>query len=173
MEKKKDFIERFSSSITEPAFKDCSFGKDVKEISISIILIKTRPGFEKWDQPRRPRFTELLIGRDGKVLWEKRFGIEIRFDGELFDAFLAADDDEAGKILARESYRALDQLCPVFGLYSFCLTRMALPVSHGGYAPICWAPGDEFAQRRPDVLRQGKSISYTAFSLFPSARCPR
>ena len=110
MEKKKDFIERFSSSITEPAFKDCSFGKDVKAISISIILIKTRPGFEKWDQPRRPRFTELLIGRDGKVLWEKRFEIEIRFDGELFDAFLAADDDEAGKILARESYRALDQL---------------------------------------------------------------
>ena len=42
MDKKMDFIERFSSSITEPAFKDCSFGKDVKEISISIILKHVR-----------------------------------------------------------------------------------------------------------------------------------
>ena len=110
------FIDNFSKRYLENTFVERDYGADVQNVAILIILIKTRPGYEKWFNARKPKYIEytsgysLLTGEPVFWEWKKRFVIEIRFDGELFDKFIEADDEQAKCILAKESHKALDLL---------------------------------------------------------------
>lgn len=113
--KEKSFFTRyFSKTYLEPTFLKNNYGPDVENVAIVIIMIKNRPGYEKWYKVRRPRYIEHLashyVATGEPWEWNKRFVIEIRFDGELFDDFVAADDEKTKCILARESLKALELL---------------------------------------------------------------
>jgi len=42
--------------------------------------------------------------------WNKRFVIEIRFNNDVYDEFLKADDEQSKRIIARETLKALELL---------------------------------------------------------------
>lgn len=115
-EEKAIFTESFSKTYLERYFLLNNYGSDVLNIAIVIILIKTHPGYEEWYKVRRPRYIEYLSGisvitGEPKLWeWKKRYVIELRFDGELFDEFIESDEEGAKHILARETLKALDLL---------------------------------------------------------------
>lgn len=110
------FVEHLSKEVLENAFATRDYGTDVQEICIYIVLIKTQPGFERFFQPRRPQYIQhkesriLPFSDDKPLVWDKRFHIEIRFDGKVYDDFISADEDLAKHILARETLIALNLL---------------------------------------------------------------
>lgn len=110
------FVDHLSKEVLKNAFATRDYGKDVQEICIYIVLIKSQPGFERFFQPRRPKYIEhneskdLPFSEENPLVWDKRFHIEIRFDGKVYDDFVAADENQAKHILARETLRALDLL---------------------------------------------------------------
>lgn len=106
----------FSRDYIEPSFLDRSYGKDIENISIVIILIRHIPGYEAWDKPRRPKYIEhyesvsYITGEPVRWEWNKRFVIEIRFNNDVYDEFLKADDEQSKRIIARETLKALELL---------------------------------------------------------------
>jgi hypothetical protein len=103
----------FSRDYIEPSFLDRSYGKDIENISISIILVRQYPGYEDWDKPRRPKYIEHREARciSGELMiWHKRFELEVRFDNDVYDEFLHADEEQSKRIIARETLKALDLL---------------------------------------------------------------
>ena len=44
------------------------------------------------------------------MIWHKRFELEVRFDNDVYDEFLHADEDQSKRIIARETLKALDLL---------------------------------------------------------------
>lgn len=110
------FTERFSKMYLEQYFLSKDYGPDVLNIAIVIILIKTHPGYEDWYKARRPKYIEresgvsMITGEPEQWEWKKRFVIEIRFDGDLFDEFIGAEDEHAKHILAKETLGALELL---------------------------------------------------------------
>lgn len=114
MKEKSDFIDDFSKKYLEKYFSDKTYGKDVENIAIVIILIKTLPGYENWNMVRRPKYIEhyesTYVPSGIPWEWNKRFVIETRFDFEIYDEFLAADEEEAKRILARETLQSLELL---------------------------------------------------------------
>ena len=109
---KSSWIEDFSKQYLIPAFKGKYYGQDILNIAIVIILIRHLPGYEAWDQPRRPKYIDYykvsLMGR--QLEWNKRFVIEIRFNNDVYDEFLKADDEQSKRIIARETLKALELL---------------------------------------------------------------
>ena len=109
---KSSWIEDFSKQYLIPAFKGKYYGQDILNIAIVIILIRHLPGYEAWDQPRRPKFIDYykvsLMGR--QLEWNKRFVIEIRFNNDVYDEFLKAGDEQSKRIIARETLKALELL---------------------------------------------------------------
>ncbi len=116
MEKKTWWLCDFSRDYLESVFIDRSYGKDIENISIVIILIRHIPGYEAWDKPRRPKYIEhyesvsYLTGEPVRWEWNKRFVIEIRFNNDVYDEFLKADDEQSKRIIARETLKALELL---------------------------------------------------------------
>lgn len=119
-EEKVNLIRRFSASYLENTFLDKDYGSDVETIMIIICVIQMRPGFENWYKVKRPKYTEYkswytTFGIDDPDIPEfkeikKRFDIEIRFKDQLYDDFMDADEEEAKRILARETLKALELL---------------------------------------------------------------
>ncbi len=114
MAEKAHYIQSFSEHYLENYFLNNNYGHDVLEISISTILIKSTSGFELFFKARKPIyiqhqefFNEL---NNCRWEWNKRFMIEIRFDNDVYDSFLKADEKESNSILARETLKALEQL---------------------------------------------------------------
>ena len=116
MEKKTWWLCDFSRDYLESVFIDRSYGKDIENISIVIILIRHIPGYEAWDKPRRPKYIEhyesvsYITGEPVRWEWNKRFVIEIRFNNDVYDEFLKADDEQSKRIIARETLKALELL---------------------------------------------------------------
>ena len=110
------YIEEFSRTFLKSHFLLNDYGPDVQNIAIVIILIKTRPGYEKWYKVRQPKYIEYLSGYsvitgEPKLWeWKKRYAIEVRFDDSLFEEFIESNEEEANHILARETLKALDLL---------------------------------------------------------------
>lgn len=110
------FTREFSRTYLESYFLLDDYGPDVQNIAIFIILIKTHPGYEKWYKVRRPKYieylsgTSVITGEPEQWEWKKRFVIEIRFDGDLYDEFIEADEEKAKQILAKETLNALELL---------------------------------------------------------------
>ena len=105
-------LRRFTSDYLEVYFRDRDYGKDVKEINIFILLTRTRCG-RQFFHVHRPRYYDDFehVYADGTTIrCRKEFDIEIGFDNELYDSFLAADEEQAKKILARETLKALELL---------------------------------------------------------------
>ena len=119
-EEKVNLISRFSASYLENTFLDKDYGSDVETIMIFICVIQMRPGYENWYKVKRPKYTEYkswytTFGIDDPDIPEfreikKRFDIEIRFKDQLYDDFMDADEEEAKRILARETLKALELL---------------------------------------------------------------
>ncbi|MBR1636607.1 MAG: hypothetical protein IJ687_02010 [Bacteroidales bacterium] len=116
MRKKTWWLRDFSRDYLESVFIDRSYGKDIENISIVIILIRHIPGYEAWDKPRRPKYIEhyesvsYITGEPVRWEWNKRFVIEIRFNNDVYDEFLKADDEQSKRIIARETLKALELL---------------------------------------------------------------
>ena len=116
MEKKTWWLCDFSRDYLESVFIDRSYGKDIENISIVIILIRHIPGYEAWYKPRRPKYIEhyesvsYITGEPVRWEWNKRFVIEIRFNNDVYDEFLKADDEQSKRIIARETLKALELL---------------------------------------------------------------
>lgn len=116
MREKTWWLRDFSRDYLESVFIDRSYGKDIENISIVIILIRHIPGYEAWDKPRRPKYIEhyesvsYITGEPVRWEWNKRFVIEIRFNNDVYDEFLKADDEQSKRIIARETLKALELL---------------------------------------------------------------
>ena len=116
MRKKTWWLRDFSRDYLESVFIDRSYGKDIENISIVIILIRHIPGYEAWDKPRRPKYIEhyesvsYITGEPVRWEWNKRFVIEIRFNNDVYDEFLKADEEQSKRIIARETLKALELL---------------------------------------------------------------
>lgn len=116
MREKSWWLRDFSRDYLESVFIDRSYGKDIENISIVIILIRHIPGYEAWDKPRRPKYIEhyesvsYITGEPVRWEWNKRFVIEIRFNNDVYDEFLKADDEQSKRIIARETLKALELL---------------------------------------------------------------
>ncbi|MCQ2134837.1 MAG: hypothetical protein MJY88_07700 [Bacteroidales bacterium] len=80
------------------------------------MAVKTRPGFEAWSKAKRPRFVEhyRAKGWDGTYLEVDGFyNCSFKIDGEEYDRFASASEEEARKIVAAkvvESLSSLDRL---------------------------------------------------------------
>ncbi len=113
---KSDWLQDFSKQYLIPAFKGKYYGQDILNIAIVIILIQHLPGYEAWDKPRRPKYIEhyesvsYITGEPVRWEWNKRFVIEIRFNNDVYDEFLKADDEQSKRIIARETLKALELL---------------------------------------------------------------
>lgn len=113
---KSSWIEDFSKQYLIPAFEDQSYGPDILNVVIVIILIRHEPGYEAWYKPRRPKYIEhyesvsYITGEPVRWEWNKRFVIEIRFNNDVYDEFLKADDEQSKRIIARETLKALELL---------------------------------------------------------------
>ena len=116
MQTKSDWLQDFSKQNLIPAFKGKYYGQDILNIAIVIILIRHLPGYEAWDKPRRPKYIEhyesvsYITGEPVRWEWNKRFVIEIRFNNDVYDEFLKADDEQSKRIIARETLKALELL---------------------------------------------------------------
>ena len=116
MQTKSDWLQDFSKQNLIPAFKGKYYGQDILNIAIVIILIQHLPGYEAWDKPRRPKYIEhyesvsYITGEPVRWEWNKRFVIEIRFNNDVYDEFLKADDEQSKRIIARETLKALELL---------------------------------------------------------------
>ena len=110
------FVDDFSRRYLEKHFLTLNYGPDVEEIVIAFTLIKTKPGYEEWCKPKRPKYTEYggwrTFGPEGPKDREikKEFFIDIRIDGDLYDAFIEANEEQAKCILAREILNSLELL---------------------------------------------------------------
>ena len=106
------FVDDFSDRYLKEQFLSINYGQDVEEITIAIALI----GHEDLYKPRRPKYTEyggwITFGPGGPKDREikKQFFIDVRFDGDLYDAFIEADEKQAKGILAREILHSLELL---------------------------------------------------------------
>lgn len=113
---KSSWIEDFSKQYLIPAFEDQSYGPDILNVVIVIILIRHEPGYEAWYKTRRPKYIEhyesvsYITGEPVRWEWNKRFVIEIRFNNDVYDEFLKADDEQSKRIIARETLKALELL---------------------------------------------------------------
>ena len=109
------FVDDFSRRYLEEHFVTLNYGPDVEEIVIAFALLETRPGFDGY-KPRRPNYTEYgewkTFGPDGPKDREikKRFFIDRRIDGDMFDIFIDADEKQAHCILASEILKSLELL---------------------------------------------------------------
>ena len=110
------FVDGFSRRYLEEQFLTLDCGPDVEEIVIAFALLKTIPGHKEQYKPRRPKFTEYggwkTFGPDGLKDREikKRFFIDRRIDGDLFNEFIEADEEQAKCFLAREILQSLELL---------------------------------------------------------------
>ena len=110
------FVDGFSRRYLEEQFLTLDCGPDVEEIVIAFALLKTIPGHTEQYKPRHPKFTEYggwkTFGPDGPKDREikKRFFIDRRIDGDLFNEFIEADEEQAKCILAREILQSLELL---------------------------------------------------------------
>ena len=113
---KADFVDDFSRRYLEEHFLTLNYGPDVEEIVIAYTIIKTKPGYEEWYKPKRPKYTEyggwITFGPGGPKDRERRkeFWIDYRIDGDLYDAFIEADEEQAICILACEILNSLELL---------------------------------------------------------------
>lgn len=116
IEHKLPIIETFSNEINIE-FKNKNYGSSIDDFNLICILVKTKPGYEDWYIPRKPKYIEYKIYRNkltGQELEIKnQYSIEFKIDYELYDEFAVASDKESKKILAEkilESIRHLDKL---------------------------------------------------------------
>lgn len=106
------FVYDFSRRYLEEYFLTFNYGPDVEEIVIAIAIIS----HDDLYKPRRPKYTEyggwITFGPGGPKDREikKQFFIDVRFDGDLYDAFIEADEKQAKGILAREILHSLELL---------------------------------------------------------------
>ncbi len=106
-------VGSFSEIINEH-FSPLSYGNGVNSIVLIIILIRTKPGYEKWYKVRKPKFIEHKVIENKltgccKII-EKEFVIETRLDFDDFDNFLNSSETLGKKILASEILKSLSNL---------------------------------------------------------------
>lgn len=109
-------IESFSNEINTE-FKNKNYGSSIENFILICILVKTKPGYEAWYIPRKPKYIESKIYKNkltGQELEIKRqYTIEFKIDYELYDEFAVATEELSKKILANkilESFSHLDKL---------------------------------------------------------------
>ncbi len=113
MEEKRTLLDSFTTDYLKKYFERRYYGEDVQKIWIHVILVNTPQGWKHLIKAHRPRYYDDFehVYADGTTIrCKKEFDIEIGFDNELYDSFLAADEEQAKKILARETLKALELL---------------------------------------------------------------
>lgn len=105
----------YVSDLLEANLKGKEYGS-INVYLLSCIAIKTVPGYEAWSKARRPRYVEhyRAKGWDG-VYYEIEgfYQCDFKIDGEDYDRFASASEEEARKIVAAkvvESLSSLDRL---------------------------------------------------------------
>lgn len=116
IEHKLSVIETFSNEINIE-FRNKNYGNSIDDFNLICILVKTKPGYEDWYIPKKPKYIEYKIYRNkltGQELEIKnQYSIEFKIDNKLYDKFEVASDKESKKILAEkilESFKHLDKL---------------------------------------------------------------
>jgi len=88
----------------------------IKHYLLSCIAVKTAPGFESWSKEQRPRFVEHSRKKDCFGKYVDFYGLytcDFKIDGEDYDRFASASEEEARRIVAAkvvESLSSLDRL---------------------------------------------------------------
>jgi hypothetical protein len=104
-EKKAKSIIELSQKITY-FFKDKSYGDDLEEVSIGIICIKTKIGYEEWYKLRKPKYISYKKTKNKltgvEYIVSKSFSYDIKIDNELYNSFIDSNELDGLKILARE-----------------------------------------------------------------------
>ena len=114
LDKKSDSI-CYVSDLLENSLKDIDYGA-INYYLLSCVAVKTRPGFEAWSKAKRPRFVEhyRAKGWDGTYYEIDGFyNCGFKIDGEDYDRFASASEEEARRIVAAkvvESLSSLDRL---------------------------------------------------------------
>lgn len=106
---------QYVSDLLKENLREKEYGA-INHYLLSCIAIKTVPGYEAWSKARRPRYVEhyRAKGWDG-VYYEIEgfYQCDFKIDGEDYDRFASASEEEARKIVAAkvvESLSSLDRL---------------------------------------------------------------
>ncbi len=111
------FVVHNLSNSMKAVFKERSYGIDVLEFSIGFIMARTRPGYEAWYKPAKPKFIDFknvkskLTGEVSAI--NKKFCCEIKLSDEVIDKFVNASEIDCYSIIACE---VLDYLRSLNGL---------------------------------------------------------
>ena len=97
---------QFEANLNE-YFAQRDYGDGIKEICIGILCDNPPPGFEKFGEPRRPKYTyEYKTYTRGDVSYT--IGRKLEYDIKLdFETFKNATNEEASRILAEEILNSL------------------------------------------------------------------
>ncbi|WP_165044279.1 hypothetical protein [Dysgonomonas sp. ZJ709] len=100
-------------------FQDKKYENDLEQILIGVIIVKRVPGYEKWYNPRRPKYIYHKALRD-PIFKDKTYEInktyecEFRFSEDDYNRFISESEKESNIILGTyilETLSDLSYLC--------------------------------------------------------------
>jgi hypothetical protein len=107
-------VQRFVDVLADALDQD--YGADLQNFTIGLVCMRSRPAYEDWYKPRRPRFqtrqrVRLLDG--ASIELANAFGYDVRLTEEEYDQFVSASPRDAVELVSaklRNSLSALDKL---------------------------------------------------------------
>lgn len=113
IESKLSVVESLSYEINLE-FKNKFYGGSIDNFVLICILIKTKPGYEDWYIPRKPKYIDYklyknkLTGQELEI--KNQYTIEFKIDYELYDEFAKSTDENSKKVLAKKILESLNHL---------------------------------------------------------------
>ena len=90
------------------------YGEGIYQYLISLYIINPPKGYEYLHKNLKPKYTDhkLINNRftGGELEIKKQFHYSIRVDGEMYDTFIGASEEESKKLLATEILNSLSYL---------------------------------------------------------------
>lgn len=95
-------------------FQERSYGKDVQELLMEVIIVKVPSGYEHLFKIKKPVYVDYKviqnIHTNEPIELNKSFLFDVKFDNEECDIFLAAPEDAGTEMLGKKILHSLANL---------------------------------------------------------------
>ncbi len=110
---KSNLIFAFSSELNK-YFKERSYGVDIENLEIGLLMVYEREGYDKWYKPKKMRYTKFKKGisklTGEEIVIENTLKYELKLSDLQISRFVGGDDDTSRAILETEILSSLRNL---------------------------------------------------------------
>ncbi|HVH06187.1 MAG TPA: hypothetical protein VNE71_09340 [Myxococcota bacterium] len=103
-------VHDFGTFLSDAMAED--YGVGIRSFTIGIICVRSRPGYENWYRPRKPRYRkrEILRLPGGNEELTNTFGYDIRLTDDEYDRFVTESSRAAVELISGRLTDSLSNL---------------------------------------------------------------